>query len=183
MKKLLICSLISAVFAGSMVIAACSTPGAVSSPARSTPAAVASRNVTLRAGTYTEEVKGMFLGFKAAVTLESNRISSIQIVQSNETPGIAEAAFALVPPTIIKYQSTAVDIVTGASMTSGAIINAVEKAISEAGGNPADFRDPVDYHYEDKILSRTAVTQAAGTPRGPQTAPKNWDESYDIVVV
>jgi fumarate reductase flavoprotein subunit len=183
MKKLFIGSLILAVLAGSIAIAACSTPGASSSPAKAPPAAVSSRNVTLRAGTYTEEVKGMFLGFKVAVSLEANRIGGIQIVQSNETPGIAEQAIALVPPAIIKYQSTAVDIVTGATMTSGAIITAVEQAITKAGGRPADFRVPVNYHYEDKILSRTAVTQAAGTPRGPRSAPGRWDETYDIVVV
>jgi fumarate reductase flavoprotein subunit len=182
MKKTLKVFLFLALAVTAFAVVACNTQGSVVSSAK--PAGpVASRNVTLQPGTYTEEVKGMFLGFKVAVTLEANRISDIKIVQSNETPGIAEAAIALVPPAIIKYQSTAVDIVTGATMTSGAIIAAVGNAISAAGGRPADFAVPVDYHYEDKILSRAAITQAAGTPRGPDTAPINWDETYDIVVV
>jgi fumarate reductase flavoprotein subunit len=188
MKKIMTVLLVLAVLGIGLGAIACGTSSALDSGAKFTPPpapppAVQSRDVSLKPGTYTEEVKGMFLGNKIAVTLESNRISKIEFVQNNETPGISEQAIALVAPAIIKYQSTAVDVVTGATMTSGAIIQAVEKAVTDAGGSPAAFRVPVAYHYEDKILSRKAITDANGTTRGSVATPRNWDETYDIVVI
>ena len=143
-------------------------------------AAVASRTVTaLKAGTYTKDVKGMFLGVKVEVTLSDKRIESVKVVSHNETKFIADAAINVIPAAIVNQQSTGVDVVVGATMTSGAIIQAVEAAITEAGGNLQEYRVPGAPHF----LSRDAVLKPDGSPRGPEQTPRSWNETYDVIVV
>jgi len=162
------------------LVLGCNTQGG-STMATAKPAApVASRTVTpLRAGTYNQEVKGNALGFKVQVELSANRIEKVAVVSHNDTPGIAQAAIDVIPAAIVDQQSTGINAVSGATMTSGGIILAVEAAIKEAGGNPADYQAPVAPFY----LSKDALTKPDGTPRGPEAVPTRWDETYDIVVV
>jgi fumarate reductase flavoprotein subunit len=65
-------------------------------------------------------------------------------------------------------------------MSSRAIVQAVEKAITEAGGDLEDYWTPVKI---STILDRKAIVDPLGTPRGPEATPKRWDETYDVVVV
>jgi succinate dehydrogenase/fumarate reductase flavoprotein subunit/uncharacterized protein with FMN-binding domain len=67
------------------------------------------------------------------VTLDSARkISDISFLQIFETRGVSDRAIILVPQAIIRTQSTQVDTVTGATVTSRAIIDAVNDALSKA---------------------------------------------------
>ena len=157
-----------------------SAPSAPKTPAA--PAAVASRTVTpMTPGTYTQNVKGISLGVVVEVTLSEKRIEDVKVVSHHETWGIAEPALAMIPAAIVNQQSTGVDVITGASMTSGAIIRAVEMAIAEAGGNVSEYR--VSVSASPTLLSREAIVKADGTPRGPEQTPKSWNESYEIVIV
>jgi fumarate reductase flavoprotein subunit len=163
-----------------LIAVACNTQGSSVSTAR-TPAPVGSRTETsLKAGTYTETVRGNALGFKVEVVLSPNRIEKVTVLSHNETPGIAQAAIDIIPDLIVSQQSTGVDIVSGATRTSGAIIEAVEKAITEAGGDPGEYWTPVTI---PALLSREALLEPLGTPRGPEAVPGRWDETYDVVVV
>jgi fumarate reductase flavoprotein subunit len=163
-----------------LVAVACNTRGSVVSSAR--PAGpVASRTATaLKAGTYTETVTGNALGFKVEVVLSADRIEKVTVLSHNDTPGIAQAAIDILPGLIVSQQSTRVDIVSGATRSSIAITGAVEKAITEAGGNLDDYRVSVSI---PALLSRKALLDPLGTPRGPEAAPGRWDETYDVVVV
>jgi fumarate reductase flavoprotein subunit len=158
----------------------CKTPGSgKSSPAKQA-APVASRTVTpLKAGVYTETVKGNALGFKVAVELSDKRIEKVTVVSHNDTPGIAQAAIDVIPAAIVDQQSTAIDVVTGATMSSGAIMRAVEAAITEAGGQPSEYQVPGVHFY----LTREEIVKPFGTLRGSESVPKSWDETYDIVVI
>ncbi|MCL2382172.1 MAG: FAD-dependent oxidoreductase [Treponema sp.] len=143
---------------------------------------MASRTVTpLIPGTYIEEVSGFKPGFRVEVTLSANRIENITVLSHNDTVIIAQAVIDSIIPTIISQQSTAVDVVSGATLTSFGIIQAVQNAIAAAGGNPADYWAPV--RSSPQHLSRTAIIDPHGTPRGPERTPRRWDESHDIVIV
>ncbi|MDR1178231.1 MAG: flavocytochrome c [Spirochaetaceae bacterium] len=180
MKRTLKVFLPLVITAAALIIAACNTQGSSTVPSGKPAAPVASRTVTpLRPGTYTEDVAGNALGFKVEVVLSANRIEKVTVVSHNDTPGIAQAAIDVIPAAIVSQQSTGIDVVAGASRTSGAIIAAVEKAITDAGGRPQEYRVTGTSFY----LSREALLNPVGTPRGPVTAPGRWDETYDVVVV
>ncbi|WP_461367957.1 FMN-binding protein, partial [Candidatus Darwinibacter acetoxidans] len=63
------------------------------------------------------------------VTVEGGRITAIEVVESNETPFIADAAFKELIPAIIETQGP-VDAVSGATFTSRAVEEAVRDALS-----------------------------------------------------
>ena len=67
------------------------------------------------------------------VTLEESTIKAIEILEHNETPGISDKGINEIPAAIISAQSTQVDTISGVTMTSKAIINAVNDALAQAG--------------------------------------------------
>ena len=83
-------------------------------------------------GTYEGEASAYGPNLKVQVSLSSGKISDIEIVSHNETPGFYERAFEAVPSEIIQKQSTDVDTVSGATYSSVGIINAVNNALKEA---------------------------------------------------
>lgn len=91
-------------------------------------------------GTYTIEIDGYAdEPMVVDVTLTENSIESIEVVSHAETDGIGTNAIEELPDTIVDTQSLSVDAVSGATVTSNAIIEAVREAISEAGGEPSDW--------------------------------------------
>lgn len=86
----------------------------------------------LKDGTYTGVADGYSPELKVEVTVSDKKISDIQIVSHNETPGFYETAFEQVPSEIINKQNTDVDTVSGATYSSNGIINAVEEALVDA---------------------------------------------------
>lgn len=83
-------------------------------------------------GTYEGTASGYSSGLKVQVTISSGKISNVQVVSHNETPGFCERAIETVPAEIVSAQSTNVDTVSGATYTSVGIINAVNSALSNA---------------------------------------------------
>jgi fumarate reductase flavoprotein subunit len=86
------------------------------------------------AGTFSGVGSGGFRGDVAVeVTFDANRIVHIEVTEHNETESFLNRAVDAVIPSIIDAQSTDVDILSGVTMTSEAIINAVNHAIAQAG--------------------------------------------------
>ena len=64
------------------------------------------------------------------VTIKDKRLVKIDIVKHRAWKG--KKAESIIPMRIIEYQSTKVDVVTGATNSSRVIMNAVQKAIEKA---------------------------------------------------
>ena len=73
------------------------------------------------------------------MTVKGGKIADVKIVKHAETVGISDAAVATVPKAIVENQTTGVDAVTGATMTTNGIKAAVANAIKAAGGDPAAY--------------------------------------------
>ncbi|MBR6027588.1 MAG: FAD-dependent oxidoreductase [Clostridia bacterium] len=86
---------------------------------------------------------------KVAVTLSEDKIVSIEIISNEETPAIAASAFEKIPADIVKYQSLAVDAVSGATNTSNGIIEAVKAALTAAGIDPESLMIEIKPEAED----------------------------------
>ena len=88
--------------------------------------------VTFTPGTYTAEAEGYHGQIKLDVTFDENSITSINIVEDHETEGIGHEALPMMVERIIQAQGTGVDAVTGATVSSAAIKQAVNNAAMEA---------------------------------------------------
>ena len=92
----------------------------------------ASEPVEYTDGTYEGTADGHNDSLSVEVTVENGEISDIVITDHAETEGIADPAFEEVPAAIMESDSTDVDTVSGATVTSNAIMSAVENALEDA---------------------------------------------------
>lgn len=86
-------------------------------------------------GTYTGTAAGKNGDVKVEVTFSANTIDSVKVVEHSETAGISDGAIENIPAAIVENQSLAVDTVSGATITSDAILKAVADAVAQAGGD------------------------------------------------
>ena len=79
----------------------------------------------------TGEGTGMNGAVKVKVTLENDKITAVEVTEHAETEGICEPAIEKVPAAIVEKNGTdGVEVVSGATMTSNAIIEAVNNALA-----------------------------------------------------
>jgi len=83
-------------------------------------------------GTYTAVGTGIGGDVEVIAEVKDGEIVSIVLGEHGETEGIFEGAVDGVIPEIIKGQTTEVDVVSGATVTSNAIIEAVEDIMDQA---------------------------------------------------
>ena len=84
------------------------------------------------AGEYTGTGNGNNGQIKVKVTFSDTEIESVEILEHSESAGICEPAIEQLPGQIISAQSFKVDAVSGATMTSNGIMQAVKDAMSQA---------------------------------------------------
>lgn len=86
-------------------------------------------------GTYKGTAKGRNGEVEVTVEVGGGKITAVSVTKHEETPGISDAAIAEIPAEIVKKQSVKVDVVSGATITSKAIIDAAKSALEGAGGS------------------------------------------------
>ncbi|MBQ3686971.1 MAG: FAD-dependent oxidoreductase, partial [Treponema sp.] len=113
-----------------------------------------------KAGTYTGTAEGRNGEVEVTVKLSSSKITSVSVTKHEETPGISDAAIKDIPAAIVKAQSTNVDAISGATITSDAIIQATRAALASAGvteaGSPAAERKNAGLTYKAGTYSGKA---------------------------
>ena len=95
-------------------------------------------------GSYQTKAEGKNGDIVVTTVFENKEIKSVTIDEQSETEGVADTALQTIPEDIVKYQSISVDTVTGATVTSQAIIDAVTLAIENANGNPDDYKKEIN---------------------------------------
>lgn len=80
---------------------------------------------------YIGEGQGFGGTVKVKVTMSGDQIAKIDVLSHTETAGVSTPAFDTIPAEIIKNQSTKIDVVSGATYTSNALIDAVNDALSK----------------------------------------------------
>lgn len=114
-----------------------------------------------KAGTYSASADGKNGPIKVEVVFTEDAIKSVTVKENNETPELSEAPIKEITSKIVADQSLAIDAVSGATVTSKAILAAVEDAVKQAGGDA------------NVLLAKKK-----------QTAAKKAEEvTYDVVVV
>jgi len=83
-------------------------------------------------GTYTASAEGHNGPVEVEVTVENGEIADVEILSHDESPDISDPAIEEVPQAIVEKNSTVVDVASGATVTSEAIMEAVELALEDA---------------------------------------------------
>lgn len=141
---------------------------------------------TFNAGTYTASANGMNGAVTVEVTFSDSAITDVKVTEQAETPAIASGALEQIPADIVAHQTLAVDTVTGATITSKAILAAVEDCVKQAGADPDTLRTPVEKNTAD-VGDRTAhveVLVIGGGGTGLAAAMSAMDNgAKDVMVV
>ena len=88
---------------------------------------------TLNSNEYIGEAQGFGGPVKVKVTMNGDQIAKIDVLSHGETAGVSTPAFDNIPNAIIVAQSAEVDVASGATFTSNALMNAVKDALSKVG--------------------------------------------------
>ena len=83
-------------------------------------------------GTYTNTAKGKNGSFPVTVVIENGYIESITVGDNKETPEKGGVAISELPAQMIDSQSYEVDAISGATITSSGIKDAVTKCLQDA---------------------------------------------------
>lgn len=83
-------------------------------------------------GSYNGKAEAVHGDIEMSVEISEGKIAKINVVSQAETSGVSEVAFEQVPSSIIEKQTTEVETVAGATVSSQAIIAAVEDALNKA---------------------------------------------------
>lgn len=136
-------------------------------------------------GTYTgvsENGKGGEV--KVEVTFSDSAITDIEVTEHNETAGISDPAIETVPQEIIEAQSLAVDTVTGATITSNAILEAVEDAVNQAGGDVTALKQTTANTQEKNTEEKSATVVIVGAgAAGMAAATAAYEAGAESVIV
>jgi len=103
-------------------------------------------------GVYSAAVPARNGELAVEVQVSADRIESVKVVRQQETPGIGSLAVEALPAAIVAQQTSSVDVVSGATMTSNAIIKAVSEALKQAGADASFFKKKTDAKSSDKAL-------------------------------
>ncbi len=114
------------------------------------------------AGTYTGKAPGKNGDVTVEVTLTSDAIKEVKVTDHQETAGISDPAIEQVPAEIVEAQSLNVDLVSGATITSQAIVDASKAALESAGVDVSTLGGGAAASSGENV----AVTYTAGTYTG-----------------
>ena len=124
----------------------------------------ASNVLKMKPGAYVESAIGWNGPIEVKTTVSDNRIDSIEILKSDEVPYIADEPMKAIIQKVVSEQNLSVDVVTGASRSSEALLRAVGQAVQAAGGDLQFFtHEPVSID--------------------PATLPEGEEAQADVVVV
>ena len=84
----------------------------------------------LKDGVYSGSAEGFGGPLKVEVTVREGAVTEVAVVEQAETPFIAKKALKEIPAQIVATQTWEVDAVSGATVTSEAIMKAVEDALA-----------------------------------------------------
>jgi fumarate reductase flavoprotein subunit len=137
-------------------------------------------------GEFESTVKGRNADITVKTTFENSKITKVEITDQQETAGVADGALENIPAAIVKENSIAVDNVSGASITSEAIKEAVKNAITEAGLNPEDYMGSGEASSEtaaetEKLTADVVVVGAGGA--GVSAALTALQAGADVILL
>ena len=100
----------------------------------------AQANAAPKDGVYKEKVMGLIAPFTVEVTLEGGKIVKVTSNDALESPGVGAEAIKTLGDRIVREQTAGVDGVSGASLTSFALLQGTRQALKKAGADESFFK-------------------------------------------
>ena len=117
------------------------------------------------------------------VTLTDGVITACKVVGDSETDGIGSVVVESAPDEIVSGNKGAIDVVSGATITSDAINEALAAALAAAGLDAADFTGNEDASAaEDRVIDTDIVIVGAGGA-GMTAAITAAEAGKDVVIL
>lgn len=136
-------------------------------------------------GTYTATTLGRNGDVTVQVKIENNKITDVKVLNWSETHPVADLPKTKVPEDIVKNQSTNVNNVSGATLTTFAIKTAVQDCLKQAGLNPKDYAkavpNPVKVNGNVEEKADVVVVGAGGA--GLSAAVAAAKRGLNVIVV
>lgn len=119
------------------------------------------------AGTYSAAARGMKGDVTVEVTVDETSITDVKVSAHTETYGVGygmeETPIEAIPAKIVETQSLNIDTITGATLTSRAILTAAGDALTQAGGDVEALKAvEVSKSNTDEELTADVVVVGAG---------------------
>ena len=152
-----------------------------------TPDVTAAPEATEPSGTYTASARGFGGLVTVDVTLENGAIVDVNAVGEDETPAIGGQALVDLSAKIVEANSYEIDGISGATMTSNAVLIAVKDAVAQAnGGESTASSEMKDGVYTATTFGRNAnitveVTIDGGKIAQVEVTDQNETESIAAV--
>ncbi|SMP61403.1 FMN-binding protein [Anoxynatronum buryatiense] len=123
------------------------------------------------------------------VTMDGDTITGIEVVESDDTPGLSDGAFDAVIEAVLANQSAeGVDMVSGATGSSEGVLNAIKEALASAGSESAGGAQVLTGSGQGYASQITVeVTMDGGTITGIEVVesddtPGLSDGAFDAVI-
>ncbi len=91
-------------------------------------------------GTWTAEVVGHNAPMTVAVTITNGRLANVGTVRNLESFGVGKTALEIVSDRMLENQTTGVDLVSGATLSSLALRQGVRECLRKAGANDEEMK-------------------------------------------
>lgn len=135
-------------------------------------------------GVYQAQTQGKIGPVEVEVTVDNGAIAGVRVVNHTETQGMFEKAFAEIPAQIVAHQTVNVDVVSGSTISSQALLDGVKACIEQADGKVEDYMTAIEktVSTEVKELSTQVVVVGAGAS-GLSAALQAQQSGLKVVVV
>ena len=135
-------------------------------------------------GVYTAQAVGLNGKITVETAFAADGISSVTVLENIETAGVGAAALETMAARIVENQSLAVETVTGATISSAALLNAVADCVVQAGGDAEALRisqetasGPHAYEYSADVVI------VGGGGAGLAAACAATEEGASVIIV
>ncbi len=135
-------------------------------------------------GTYEASAKGMGGDVTVKVVVSGDAIESVTVTGHNETAGISDPAIEKIPARIVEAQGLKIDAVSGATVTSNAILTAAADALAQAGADVEVLKEIglAKEVKEDEKLEADVVVVGGGLA-GLSASVSAAESGADVILV
>ncbi len=140
----------------------------------------------IKDGVYTGTGFGRGGEITSEVTFKNGKITDVKVVKHTETVGVSDKALTEVPARIVAGNTTNVDAVTGATLTSNGIRASVADAIDNAGGDTEAYSQYYKTKYDTSMIPDTVTTDVlviGGGASGLTAAVRAAGEGAKVILI
>ncbi len=147
--------------------------------------AMSTEKVDYTPGTYVGAAQGFGGEVVATIAVGAAGIESVELSGAGETPAIGGAALEQLPSLFVEANSSRVDAVAGATISSNAAMEAVQQALDQAAGkiDVIERTEPQTEAAAEKEEAAKAPSDASYTPGTYEGTAKGFGGDVKAVVV